>query len=102
MRTKLTPAFCQQARAEAGAERTIFWDEDMPSFGIVVTAAGHRSFVVQYRTGGRSRRMTIDGILGLAAARKQARALLGDVAKDRDPLQDRRRRHSLAEDTFKA
>ncbi len=75
MRTKLTPAFVQKARAEPGKERTLFWDADMPGFGLVVTASAHRSFVVQYRAGGRSRRMTIDSVLGLAAARKQARAI---------------------------
>jgi integrase len=102
MRTKLTRAFVQKARAEDGDERTLFWDADMPGFGLVVTASGHRSFVVQYRAGGRSRRMTIDGVLGLAAARKRARVLLGEVAKDRDPLLERRNAISLAEDTFKS
>jgi integrase len=102
MRTKLTPAFVQKARAEPGKERTLFWDADMPGFGLVVTASAHRSFVVQYRAGGRSRRMAIDSVLGLAAARKQARSLLGEVAKDRDPLQARRTAISLAEDTFKS
>jgi integrase len=102
VRTKLTPAFVQKARAEDGVERALFWDEDMPGFGLVVTSSGHRSFVVQYRAGGRSRRMTIDGVLGLAAARKRARALLGEVAKDRDPLQERRNAISLAEDTFQS
>ena len=56
MRTKLTPAFVQKARAEPGAECMLFWDMNMPGFGLAVTAAGHRSFVVQYRAGGRSRR----------------------------------------------
>jgi integrase len=102
MRTRLTPAFVQKARAETGAERSLFWDADMPGFGLVVTTSGHRSFIVQYRAGGRSRRMTIDGVLGLAAARKRARVLLGDVARDRDPLQERRSAISLAEDTFKS
>src|SRR5262245_49153002 len=102
MRTKLTPAFVQKARAEPGAERSLFWDQDMPGFGLVVTASGHRSFIVQYRANGRSRRMTIDGVLSLVEARKRARILLGDVAKDRDPLQERRNRISLAEDTFQS
>jgi integrase len=102
MRTKLTPAFTQKARAEQGTDRSIFWDVDMPCFGLVVTANGHRSFVVQYRSQGRSRRMTIDGVLGLTEARKRARSLLGDVAKDMDPLQERRSLARAATDTFKA
>jgi integrase len=101
MRAKLTPSFVQKAPVESGAERALYWDEDMPGFGLLVTASGHRSFIVQYRFRGRSRRMKINGVLGLAAARKQARALLGEVAKDRDPLQERRNAASLAEDTFK-
>jgi hypothetical protein len=34
MRTKLTPAFVQKAHAEPGQERTLFWDADMPGFGL--------------------------------------------------------------------
>jgi integrase len=102
VRTKLTPAFVQKARAAPGTDRALFWDADLPGFGLLVTASGHRSFVVQYRFNGNSRRMTIDGVLGLTAARKRARALLGEVAHDRDPLQERRAARSLAEDTFKS
>jgi Arm DNA-binding domain len=102
MRTKLTPAFCQKARAQDGAERTLYWDADMPGFGLVVTSTGHRSYVVQYRAGRRSRRMTIDGVLGLAAARKRAKGLLGEVARDRDPLQERRKTAALTENTFQS
>jgi integrase len=102
MRTKLTPAFCQRARAQDGAERTLYWDADMPGFGLVVTSTGRRSYVVQYRAGRRSRRMTIDGVLGLAAARKRAKGLLGEVARDKDPLQERRKTAALTENTFQS
>jgi integrase len=101
MRTKLTPAFVQRARAE-GADRTIYWDTKTSGFGLQVTAAGHKSFVIQYRAKGRSRRMAIDGALGLEAARKRARALLGEVAHDRDPLQDRRVAVSRERDSFQS
>jgi integrase len=100
MRAKLTPSFVQKAPVESGKERSLYWDTDMPGFGLLVTESGHRSFIVQYRFRGRSRRMKINGVLGLAAARKRARALLGEVARDRDPLQERRDAASLAEDTF--
>jgi integrase len=100
MRTKLTPAFCMKAAAQEGAERSVYWDADMPGFGLVVTSSGHRSYVVQYRADGRSRRMTIDGVLGLVGARKRAKILLGEVAHDRDPLQERRKAAARTEDTF--
>jgi integrase len=102
MRTKLTPAFCMKAKAQPGAERTLYWDMSLPGFGLQVTAAGHRSYVVQYRAAGRSRRMSIDGVLGLAAARKRARSLLGEVAHDRDPLAEKRKAAALESDTFRS
>jgi integrase len=100
MRTKLTPSFCLKATAEPGRERSIYWDETMPGFGLVVTDSGHRSFVVQYRTAGRSRRMTIDGVLGLVKARKRAQTLLGAAASDKDPLEDRRKAAARTADSF--
>jgi integrase len=102
MRIKLTPAFVNKAEIQPGTERTVYWDEELPGFGFVVTRTGHRSFIVQYRAGRRSRRMTIDGVLQLGAARKRAKRLLGEVANDKDPLQDRRKIAALHEDTFKA
>jgi integrase len=102
MRTKLTPAFVMKAKAQPGADRTLFWDSGLPGFGLQVTAAGHRSYVVQYRAAGRSRRMSIDGVLGLAAARKRARSLLGEVAHDRDPLAEKRKAAALEKDTFRS
>jgi integrase len=102
MRKKLTHAFCMKAKAQPGAERSLYWDTSLPGFGLQVTAAGHRSWVVQYRVAGRSRRMAIDGVLNLAAARKRARSLLGEVAHDRDPLAEKRKAAALERDTFRS
>jgi integrase len=68
----------------------------------VVTKAGHRSFVYQYRAGHRSRRMTFPLALGLDKARKEARKALGGVASGGDPLQERRKAEALAENTLQS
>ena len=57
MRGRLTPAFAAKAATAPGAKRTTYWDAGMPGFGLMVTANGHRSYVVQYRAAGRSKRM---------------------------------------------
>jgi integrase len=98
----LTENFVKTAKAEPGAERTVYWDESLPGFGLMVTSGGHRSFVVQYRSAGTSRRMTINGGLSLKEARREAKALLGSVAKGGDPLGERRQKASEAANTLKA
>jgi integrase len=100
MRVKLTPGFVIRATAAPGAERTTFWDQTLPGFGLMVTANGHKSYVVQYRANGASRRMTISGMLPLNQARKQALALLGAVAKGGDPLKERRQKAAMASNTL--
>lgn len=93
-RHNLTPAFCQKATAEPGAERTIYWHTRREGFGLMITSGGARSFVVQYRAGGKSRRMTIDGKLSLEAAERRARVLQGKVAHGGDPLTEQRRQRA--------
>jgi integrase len=111
MKTKLTPDFVKMATADpacAGfqakpdAERTIYWDTAMPGFGLMVTAKRAKSYVVQYRIGRVSRRMTIDGILDLSKARKRAKGLLGEVAQGGDPLADKRKTEAAAGNLLKA
>jgi integrase len=102
VKTKLTPTFVQKATAEPGADRSLFWDEALPGFGLMVTKSGHRSFVYQYRAGHRSRRMTFPVALGLDKARKEARRALGGVAAGGDPLQERRKAEALGENTLQS
>jgi integrase len=100
MRTNLSPTFVARAKAEPGAGRTIYWDEALAGFGLQVTAAGAKSFVCQYRANGISRRIAIKATLKLGEARKEARAILGRVAKGGDPLTERRKVTAAAEDTL--
>jgi Arm DNA-binding domain/Phage integrase family/Phage integrase central domain len=102
MRLKLTPAFVDRAKALPGAERTVYWDESLSGFGLMVTRAGHRSFVAQYRANGLSRRYTLKDVLSLKEARKEARAVLGSVARGHDPVAERRREAMEATNTLTA
>src|SRR5215831_1209233 len=103
---KLTAAFIERAAVEFGKDRTTYWDKGIPGFGLRVTKDGHRSFVVQYRAGigrnGTDRRMTLDGVLKLDDARREAKAILGRVAKGEDPLDKRRKEAAKATGTLKA
>jgi integrase len=88
---KLTADFVKRAVVETGKERSVFWDDKLPGFGLMVTERGHRSWVVQYRTHHRSRRVTINSVLSLDDARKQAKDILGQVARGGDPATERRK-----------
>jgi integrase len=101
---KLTSAFCRSAKAEPNAERSVYWDEALPSFGLMVTGSGHRSYVAQYRVNGRSRRYTIGDArkIDLEVARRRARGVFGKVAHDIDPADEKRKAAESAGNTFKA
>jgi len=102
-RTNLSPAFITSAEAKSGAERTVYWDTALPGFGLMVTANGAKSFVVQYRNAeGRSRRATISAQLKLGEAKKEAKAIMGKVAKDGDPVAEKRKTKAAAENTLEA
>ena len=103
MRIKLTPAFVASAKTEPSKERSIYWDADLAGFGLMVTANGAKSFVVQYRNDTRqSRRMTISADLKLGEARKEAKAIMGRVAKSYDQLAERRQNAAAATNTLQS
>jgi integrase len=97
-----SPRRLSETPVAAGKERTVYWDEGLPGFGLVVTSTGHKSFVCQYRHKHESRRMHFKRGLSLEEARKQARGAIGAVAKDRDPLGERRKAEAEATNTLKS
>ena len=70
------------------------WDDQLSGFGLKVTPAGRKVYLVQYRLGGRkapTRRMTIGchGELTPTQARGEAKRVLGQIASGRDPARER-------------
>src|SRR6266478_1219438 len=98
MRERLTPAFVRDAPLPTKGDRIVYWDKAMPSFGLMVTKNGARSFVYQYRNvRHESRRKTwavrVDGSntgLTLNQARSETTKLAGDVERGKDPVEDER------------
>ncbi len=82
---------------KSGAKDICLWDSELRGFGVKMTPAGTRTYLVQYRVGGRrgrTRRVTI-GQHGSPwtpdKARDQAKRILGQVANKEDPAEDRTR-----------
>ncbi|WP_443026572.1 Arm DNA-binding domain-containing protein [Sphingomonas sp. IC-56] len=45
--------------AEVRAQEYMIWDGDIAGFGVRLLPSGRRSYLVQYRVGTRSRRLTL-------------------------------------------
>jgi integrase len=79
--------------AKARKTDSYVWDRELSGFGLKVTPAGRKVYLVQYRLGGRkgrTRRVTIGqhGELTPTAARAEAKRLLGEIAAGRDPAEE--------------
>lgn len=87
---------------EAGDRDQFFWDQDLRGFGVKVTPAGRRTYVYQYRMGGREtppRRRTI-GSHGSpwtsVTARAEAERLALLVGQGIDPVRAEKEERRLA------
>ena len=99
---RLTTASVQGLKLDTGVTDKIVFDDTLPGFGIRVRASGARTWIYQYKIGGRTRRL----VLGHATAIKLARAreIAGELhAKVRlggDPASEKREKVQRALDTF--
>src|SRR5438477_2473085 len=92
--TKFDDRFLRELTPPLTGNR-VFYDRGgkgpVRGFGVRVTAAGAKSFVLNYTIAGRERRMTIAGYpaWSVAAAREQAKSLRRKIDAGIDPLGDR-------------
>ena len=85
---KLDPRTVAEAALPPGKTDVIFFDDDLPGFGLRLREGGSRTYVAQYRTAaGRSPRKTIGPAAKLtpAEARGEARKILARAALGQDP-----------------
>lgn len=88
---KLTKTVVDKIKPPATGQ-AFYRDEVMKGFALRVTAAGAKSFVVEKRIGGKTRRKTLGayGALTVEQARKEAQKFLGKVASGIDPIAEQR------------
>lgn len=89
---KLTKTVVDRANPPASGQ-VFLRDSELKGFGLRITATGVKTFIVEKRIDGRSRRKKIAryGELTCEEARREALKYLGDVAKGEDPIADRER-----------
>lgn len=72
------------------ADSYFVWDDQIKGFGVRVMPSGTRTYQVQYRKGGRTRRASIGrhGTVTVDQARQRAKELLGLVASGANPVEE--------------
>lgn len=76
--------------AQPGEKDYFLWDHEIPGFGLRVLRTGKKSYLIQYRSGGRTRRVTFGkhGTITPDQARTKARKLLAAVSDGENPAED--------------
>ena len=69
---------------------TVFWDRNLPGFGVRVYASGTKMYVVQSRAGGKSVRVTVGrhGVITADEARRRAARIVNRIKAGEDPVAD--------------
>jgi integrase len=95
---KLSQPIVTRLALPAGKSDAIFFDDDMPGFGLRLRAGGKRTWIIQYRVGAKQRRLTLGTVDKLNAdqARKAAKGRLARVELGGDPQQEKHEARAAA------
>jgi len=95
--SKITQTFVEGL--EPGPRPSVYFDDDVKGFGVRVTPAGHKSYVIEYRLADAPRnaskkrlKIGLCGILPPREARRIAQGKLAEVLAGRDPAGDAKAR----------
>jgi integrase len=101
---KLSATTVRTEKLPRGKPEAIFFDDDVPGFGLRIREGGSRSFVFQYKLGSKQRRMALGTAtaLNFVETRKTAETLYARVKLGQDPAGDKAEARATAAQTFKA
>ena len=99
---RLTAASTEALTLDSGVTDRIVFDDDVPGFGIRIRASGKRSWIYQYKIGGRTRRLALGEVsaIKLAKARDIASDLHAKVRLGGDPASEKRAKVQQSRNTF--
>jgi integrase len=101
---RLTAATIRALTLPAGVLDKVFFDDDLPGFGLRVRASGVKTWMVQYAIAGKTRRISLGApaVLEPGKARESAKNLLAQVRLGRDPASEKTAARAKAAETFGA
>lgn len=85
---KITETLIKKLAPPTAKPYHIVWDSEIPGFGVRITIAGVKSFILSYWMHERKKRYTIERypVLSVDAAREKARKLRAGLLDGKDPL----------------
>jgi integrase len=88
----LTERRIAQLAVENGARDRLIFDDEQKGLAVRVTVGGSRSYLAQYTLHGVKHRVPLGscGAVSLAKARRAAAAIMGDVARGKNPAAERK------------
>ncbi len=100
---KLTQANAERLTLPVGARDKIFFDDDLPGFGLRLRDGGKRSWIAQYRVGAKQRRVSIGTVETTRAdeARNRAKNILSKVYLGGDPQMEKAEARAQASATLR-
>ena len=71
-----------------GEREAVFWDHELSGFGVRVYPSGRKVYLVQTRSGGKSKRVTIGrhGVLTAEQARRKAAQVIASIKAGEEPV----------------
>jgi integrase len=99
---RLTATTIRTLSLPPGKVDHVFFDSDLPGFGLRVRATGGKTWMVQYAIAGKTRRMVLGSpsMLDPGKARETAKDLLAAVRLGRDPAAEKATVRAKAAETF--